>query len=111
MPEEEIGDDVVTVHDLDGRRIALVFVDEQGEAATTTGVAIVKDGLLFVQVDDETPPFEIAPAWLDRIQAVSDSELRDFLEGAEFHLALRVGKLPEDASPDEFVRLGLKWPK
>lgn len=36
MPEEKIGDDVVTVHDLDGRRIALVFVDEQGEAATTT---------------------------------------------------------------------------
>lgn len=80
------------------------------QAATVTGVSVVRDETLFVEFDDETPSFEVAPEWLDRIQPVA-AELREFLEGAEVYVHLRVGELPEDASPDDFVRVGLRWPK
>ena len=89
-----------------------MFLDVlRDEAATVTGVGVVRGDILFVEFDDETPSFEVAPEWLDRVAPVADSELREFLEGAEVYVHLRVGELPEDASPDDFVRVGLRWPK
>ena len=98
--------------ELNGRRIALLFYDVlKDEAATVTGVGAVRGETLFVEFDDQTPSFEVAPEWLDRIEPVADAELGEPLDGAEFYLSLRVGKLPEDTSPDDFWPIGLKWPK
>ena len=57
------------------------------------------------------PTFEIRPEWYERIQSVTNEEVRRILRGADYFLRLYVGDVPGEAKPGDFEQTGLKWPE
>ena len=84
----------MNIVELDGRKFGLWLTDKNSESAVFSG-AIRWDGSALRLVRDPKPAFEIQPKWYERIQAVTNDEVRRILLGADYFLRLNVGDVPE----------------
>jgi hypothetical protein len=100
----------MNIFELDGRQFALWLTDSRDESAVFSGVLRWNGSSLLLKRDPK-PAFEIRPEWYERIQAITNAEVRKTLLGADYFLRLNVGDVPEGATPDEFEQTGLKWPE
>jgi hypothetical protein len=47
----------------------------------------------------------------ERLEQATNEDARQIFDGAEYYIAMSVGPLPEDAKPDEYRPIGLRWPR
>jgi hypothetical protein len=97
------------VSDLDGKSFTLWLTDEAKESAVFPGIARWDGSTLFLERNQRSR-VEIRPEWYERIQLVSNEEVRRILQGADCFLRLYVGNLPSDADEAEYEKTGLRWP-
>jgi hypothetical protein len=99
----------MTPTDLDGKPFTLWLTDEANESAVFPGIARWDGSTLFLD-RNQRPRFEIRPEWYERIQLVSNEDVRRILQGADAFLRLYVGNLPSDSNETEYEQTGIRWP-
>jgi hypothetical protein len=98
------------VSELNRKPFTLWLTDENEESAAFSGVARWDGATLFL---DRTPgsAFEIRSEWHERIQSVTNEEVRKVLLGADYFLRLYVGELRDGITDDGYEKTGLTWPE
>jgi hypothetical protein len=97
------------VEKLNDKHFTLWLTDEHDESAIFSGITHWDGTKLFLERVPK-PSFEIRPEWYDRIQKVTNDEVRSILLGADYFLRLYVGTLP-DGSEAGYEPTGLRWPE
>jgi hypothetical protein len=100
----------MNIAELDGRQLALWLTDSRDESAVFSGT-IQWNGSALLLKRDPKPAFEIRSEWYERIQAITNDEVRKTLLGADYFLRLNIGDVPKGANPEEYEQTGLKWPE
>jgi hypothetical protein len=95
--------------ELDEKPFTLWLTDKNDESAVFSGIAR-GDGATLQVVREPKPPFEVRPEWYERIQTVTNEEVRKILLGADYFLRLYVGDAPQGSPSGEYELTGLKWP-
>jgi hypothetical protein len=93
-----------------GNPFTLWLTDNNDDSAVFSGTARWDGSTLRLERKPK-PPFKVQPEWYERIQAVTNEEVRKILLGADYFLRLYVSDLPQEATPGEYAATGLKWPE
>ena len=85
---------------VDGKKFAVVFVEDDDSQWLMSGVAKWRDGHLLVHRGKDVADFLVPDETLDLVRPV-DEDLRDVFGGAEYFTLMSIGPLPENADPED----------
>jgi hypothetical protein len=95
--------------DFNGQRFALWLINDDDESCVYGGfVAKFENGELFLHRPG-TPPFEVRPEWMHRIEKVENETVREILDNADYYLRLTLRPVPEGEDLASYFQTGLKW--
>ncbi len=100
----------MNIAELDGKPFTLWLTDKDDESAVYSGIARWNGSTLLLE-RAPNPDFEIRSEWHERVQAVTNQEVRQILLGADYFLRLYLGELPPGTSREAYELTGLKWPE
>ncbi len=95
--------------DVIGKTLSLILVSEDEGIAVVTGTIQHNGKQLVFQHGGQGLRFPLPDDTLQRIKVVSD-EVRTILNDANYGLVLLVSNLPDNASTEDMIPIGLKWP-